>query len=103
MLIADRDLNGVELIRRRVSAERRIEAGISRMRLESTFPRAGPGRCELCSGVTRTFPLTSGGAEKNMGYDLISHTIHVQDPAAPVKLVEASKNKLTRAEPIATA
>jgi phage terminase large subunit-like protein len=42
-------------------------------------------------------------AEKNMGYDLIKHTIEVEDPDVPVKLVHASKSKLTRAEPIATA
>lgn len=42
-------------------------------------------------------------AEKNMGYDLISHTIQVEDSTVPVKLVHASKNKLTRAEPVATA
>lgn len=42
-------------------------------------------------------------AEKNMGYDLIHHTITVEDPSVPVKLVHASKNKLTRAEPVATA
>jgi len=42
-------------------------------------------------------------AEKNMGYELIRHTIQVEDPAVPVKLVHASKSKLTRAEPVATA
>lgn len=42
-------------------------------------------------------------AEKNQGYELIRHTIEVEDPSVPVKLVHASKNKLTRAEPVATA
>jgi phage terminase large subunit-like protein len=42
-------------------------------------------------------------AEKNMGYELIRHTIQVEDPTVPVKLVHASKSKLTRAEPVATA
>ena len=42
-------------------------------------------------------------AEKNQGYELISHTIRVEDNEVPVKLVHASKNKLTRAEPVATA
>lgn len=42
-------------------------------------------------------------AEKNQGYELISHTIQVYDDRVPVKLVHASKNKVTRAEPVATA
>lgn len=42
-------------------------------------------------------------AEKNMGYELIRHTIWVEDESVPVKLVHASKSKLTRAEPVATA
>jgi len=42
-------------------------------------------------------------AEQNQGYDLIVHTIQVYDPRVPVKLVHASKNKITRAEPVATA
>lgn len=42
-------------------------------------------------------------AEKNQGYELIRHTIMVEDDTVPVKLVHASKNKLTRAEPVATA
>jgi phage terminase large subunit-like protein len=42
-------------------------------------------------------------AEKNQGYELVRHTINVYDPEVPVKLVDARKNKITRAEPIATA
>lgn len=42
-------------------------------------------------------------AEKNQGGELIRHTIQVEDQQVPVKLVHASKNKLTRAEPVATA
>ena len=42
-------------------------------------------------------------AEKNQGYELVRHTINVYDPDVPVKLVDARKNKITRAEPIATA
>lgn len=42
-------------------------------------------------------------AEKNQGGDLISHTIQVENPNVPIKMVHASKSKLTRAEPVATA
>lgn len=42
-------------------------------------------------------------AEKNQGYEMIRHTIEVEDENVPVKLVHASKSKITRAEPIATA
>jgi len=42
-------------------------------------------------------------AEKNQGYELIRHTIAVEDDSVPVKLVHASQSKLTRAEPVATA
>jgi phage terminase large subunit-like protein len=42
-------------------------------------------------------------AEKNQGGDMVEHTIHVYDPTVPVKLVSATKAKLIRAEPVATA
>lgn len=42
-------------------------------------------------------------AEKNQGGEMIKHTLHVEDEDLPVRLVHASKSKLTRAEPIATA
>lgn len=42
-------------------------------------------------------------AEKNIGGDLVERNILVEDPLIPVKLVHASKNKITRAEPVATA
>lgn len=42
-------------------------------------------------------------AEKNQGYEMIRHTINVENEDVPVKLVHASKSKITRAEPIATA
>ena len=40
-------------------------------------------------------------AEKNQGGDMITHTIHSIDDSVPVKLVHASKAKITRAEPVA--
>ena len=40
-------------------------------------------------------------AEKNQGGDMVQHTIQVYDPGVAVKLVHASKNKETRAEPVA--
>lgn len=40
-------------------------------------------------------------AEKNQGGDMIRHTIETIDGAVPVRLVHASRGKLTRAEPIA--
>jgi len=40
-------------------------------------------------------------AEKNQGGDLVTHTLRVYDDTVPVKLVHASKAKLTRAEPVA--
>jgi phage terminase large subunit-like protein len=39
-------------------------------------------------------------AEKNNGGDMVKITLHTVDPNAPVKLVNASRGKLTRAEPI---
>lgn len=42
-------------------------------------------------------------AEKNQGGDMVQHTINVYDPEVPVKLVHASKAKITRAEPVAAA
>lgn len=42
-------------------------------------------------------------AESNQGGDMVQHTINVYDPSVPVKLVHASKAKLIRAEPVATA
>lgn len=41
-------------------------------------------------------------AEKNMGGDLVEHTLKVEDSNLPVKLVHASKNKIPRAEPVST-
>ena len=40
-------------------------------------------------------------AEQNQGGELVRHTIQVYDDTVPVKLVHASKNKQTRAEPVA--
>jgi phage terminase large subunit-like protein len=42
-------------------------------------------------------------AEKNQGGLLVEHTILVVDQSVPVKLVNASRNKITRAEPVAAA
>lgn len=50
----------------------------------------------------RKYEATRVVAEKNQGGDLVAHTIHVIDPSIPVKLVHASKGKVTRAEPVAT-
>lgn len=41
-------------------------------------------------------------AEKNNGGDLVKINIHVVDPMVPVRLVNASPNKQTRAQPVAT-
>jgi hypothetical protein len=40
-------------------------------------------------------------AEKNNGGEMVSETIHQVDPNVPVKLIWASRGKMTRAEPIA--
>lgn len=40
-------------------------------------------------------------AERNFGGDMVEATIRVADPAAPVKMVTASRGKVVRAEPIA--
>lgn len=40
-------------------------------------------------------------AEKNQGGELVRHTLQVYDNTVPIKLVHASKNKQTRAEPVA--
>ena len=42
-------------------------------------------------------------AEKNQGGDLVERNILVEDPSVPVKLVSATRSKITRAEPISTA
>ena len=39
-------------------------------------------------------------AERNQGGDLVRRTIEVEDEAAPIKLVHASRGKYARAEPI---
>jgi phage terminase large subunit-like protein len=39
-------------------------------------------------------------AEKNQGGEMVRHTIHSVDPTVPVKLVTATRNKQTRAEPV---
>jgi|WetSurMetagenome_2_1015567.scaffolds.fasta_scaffold25231_4 phage terminase large subunit-like protein len=39
-------------------------------------------------------------AESNNGGEMVEHTIHAVDPSVPVKLVHASRGKVTRAEPI---
>lgn len=39
-------------------------------------------------------------AEKNQGGDMVRHTIHTVDEAAPVRLVHASRGKFARAEPV---
>jgi hypothetical protein len=41
-------------------------------------------------------------AEKNFGGDMVDFTLHVADPAVPVKLVNASRGKAIRAEPVST-
>ncbi len=40
-------------------------------------------------------------AEWNMGYEMVQHVLHTVDPRVPIRLVHASRNKRTRAEPIA--
>ncbi len=40
-------------------------------------------------------------AEKNQGGDMVEHTIRAQGRSVPVKLVHASRGKVTRAEPVA--
>jgi phage terminase large subunit-like protein len=40
-------------------------------------------------------------AEANQGGQMVEYTIHTIDPHVPVKLVHASRGKLTRAEPVA--
>lgn len=40
-------------------------------------------------------------AEGNQGGEMVSHTIRTQWPAAPVKIVHASRAKVARAEPVA--
>jgi phage terminase large subunit-like protein len=42
-------------------------------------------------------------AEKNQGYELVRRNLLIEDPTMSVTLVHASKNKITRAEPVATA
>lgn len=41
-------------------------------------------------------------AEKNFGGDMVAANIKALDPSVPVKMVEASRGKMVRAEPIAT-
>lgn len=41
-------------------------------------------------------------AEKNYGGDMVKSTIRTVDPSVPVKLVDASRGKMVRAEPIAS-
>lgn len=59
--------------------------------------------CALYESWTEDAAEVRVVAEKNQGYEMIRHTINVEDPSVPVKLVHASKSKITRAEPIATA
>lgn len=40
-------------------------------------------------------------AEKNMGWDMVEHTIRTVSPNVPLKTVRAADNKIARAEPIA--
>ena len=40
-------------------------------------------------------------AEKNFGGDMVLATIHAVDPMVPVTLVQASRSKRVRAEPVA--
>jgi phage terminase large subunit-like protein len=40
-------------------------------------------------------------AEKNMGWDLVEHTIRTIDPSVPLRTVSAAKGKRVRAEPVA--
>ena len=40
-------------------------------------------------------------AEQNFGGNMVIHTIHTVDPTVPVKLVQASRGKAIRAEPVA--
>lgn len=42
-------------------------------------------------------------AEKNQGGDMVGNTLKVVDDTIPIKLVHASRGKLTRAEPVAAA
>lgn len=42
-------------------------------------------------------------AEVNNGGEMVEYTIHTIDPSVPVKMVHASRGKVTRAEPISTA
>lgn len=39
--------------------------------------------------------------EANQGGDMVEHTIRAQSPSVPVRLVRASRGKVTRAEPVA--
>lgn len=40
-------------------------------------------------------------AEVNQGGEMVRHTIHSVDPTVPVRMVRATRGKLTRAEPVA--
>jgi phage terminase large subunit-like protein len=67
----------------------------------------GSGRLHPAEWARRSLALlaTREGdcivAEVNNGGDMVEHTIRVQDRAAPVRQVRASRGKQTRAEPVA--
>jgi len=68
------------------------------------LPAVGPGGDGWATRTVELYHALRADlvvAESNQGGDLVKHTIHTIDPTVPVKLVHASRGKVTRAEPVA--
>jgi len=55
---------------------------------------------ETAVGLYRELEADWIVAEKNQGGDMVRAAIHVVDPTIPIRLVTASRGKITRAEPV---
>ena len=82
-----------------------IVAGIDRMRhgwvLEDCTLRGSPGEwARQAVGAYHRWQADCIIAENNQGGDMVRYTLETIDRTAPVKMVHASRGKMTRAEPI---
>ena len=69
---------------------------------DGTLRRASPeawGR--QVAELYREYDANTIVAERNFGGEMVRRVIHIEDPAMPVKVIQASRSKYARAEPIA--
>jgi len=84
-----------------------IVAGIDRQRhgyvLEDCTLRGSPSEwAKTAIAAYHRWQANGIIAENNQGGDMVRYTLETIDPAVPVKMVHASRGKMTRAEPVSS-